>query len=360
MPDFLSFLTRFRTAMVKEFPKAKLVVATTAGPPLALINGLEKIVDNMLVMTYNYRWSGSTVTGAIAPLDNTARTVKIHIGRYLKYTTPSKIIMGVPYYGYDWPVTSNVPNATVNKPDLEVRRRWSVTYSSSRKYLAAHPDVLRREDTAEGSAFFTYWDAEFQTYRQVYFEDEHSAAAKYDYAIASGLAGIGIWTLDNDRGYTEMYDVIRAKFYDPTHRATVGASVKKVSLSGGSVRVSHTKRVKNTGNVPENGTLVWRIYDRSGPPAQAGLARPDRLPRPDEDRHDDHGHRLGSQPATRHLHAEGPVPVEGRDLEDRSGQVPPALLSRPEIAAGPAKHPVSRGRLNVVTRWLHAWGRAPR
>ena len=61
-----------------------------------------------------------------------------------------------------------------------------------------------------------------------------------------------------------MYDVIRAKFYDPTHRATVGASVKKVSLSGGSVRVSHTKRVKNTGNVPENGTLVWRIYDRSG------------------------------------------------------------------------------------------------
>ena len=264
VPDFLSFLTRFRTAMVKEFPKAKLVVATTAGPPLALINGLEKIVDNMLVMTYNYRWSGSTVTGAIAPLDNTARTVKIHIGRYLKYTTPSKIIMGVPYYGYDWPVTSNVPNATVNKPVSKYGGVWSVTYNSSRKYLSAHPDVLRQEDTAEGSAFFTYWDAEFQTYRQVYFEDEHSDAAKYDYAIASGLAGIGIWTLDNDRGYTEMYDVIRAKFYDPTHRAIVGASVNKVSLSGGSVRVSHTKRVKNTGNVPEHGTLVWRIYDRSG------------------------------------------------------------------------------------------------
>ena len=264
VPDFLTFLTKFKTAMVKEFPKAKLVVATSAGPPLALMRGLENIVDNMLVMTYNYRWSGSTVTGAIAPLDNTSRTVKIHISRYLKYTSPSKIIMGVPYYGFDWPVTSNVPNATVNKPVSKYGGVWSVTYSSSRKYLTAHPDVLRQEDTSEGSAFFTYWDAEFQTYRQVYFEDEISAAAKYDYAIASGLAGVGIWTLDNDRGYTDMYDVIKDKFYDPRHRATVGATVTKIGLSGGLVRVSHTKRVKNTGNVPERGTLVWRLYDRAG------------------------------------------------------------------------------------------------
>jgi hypothetical protein len=96
------------------------------------------------------------------------------------------------------------------------------------------------------------------------FEDEFSAAAKYDYAIATGLAGVGIWTLDNDRTYPEMYNVLKAKFYDPTHRMIVGAQVGRVTLSGGLVRVSHVERAKNVGNVPERGRLIFRIWDRSG------------------------------------------------------------------------------------------------
>jgi len=263
-PDFAAFLAKFKTAMRKKFPTATLVVATSAGAPYTLIDGIEPIVDQMLVMTYNYRWSGSTVTGAIAPLDNTTRTVKLHIARYLRHVPASKLILGVPYYGYDWPVTSDTPNAPVQANRATFGGVWSVSYASAMNYLASHPDVVRHEDTTEGSAYFTYWDDQLQTFRQVYFEDEVSVAAKYDYAIATGLAGVGIWTLDNDRGYTQMYDVIRAKFYNPTHRVIVGAQVTRVSVSGGQVRITHVKRVRNTGNIPERGTLVWRIYDRKG------------------------------------------------------------------------------------------------
>jgi spore germination protein YaaH len=262
--DFASFLGKFKTAMRKQFPSATLVVATSAGAPYTLIDAIEPIVNQMLVMTYNYRWSGSTITGAIAPLDNTTRTVKLHIARYLRHVPASKVILGVPYYGYDWPVTSDVPNAAVQKNPSAWGGVWSVSYYSARAYLAAHPEVVRHEDTSEGSAYFTYWDDQYQTFRQVYFEDEFSAAAKYDYAIATGLAGVGIWTLDNDRTYPEMYDVLRAKFYNPTHTATVGAAVTKVSRAAGTVKVRHTERVKNTGNVPERGTLTWRIFNRFG------------------------------------------------------------------------------------------------
>ena len=262
--DYAKFLAKFKTAMKKQILGSKLVVAISAGAPYTLTNGIESIVDQMFVMTYNYRWSGSSITGAIAPLDNTTRTVKLHIARLLKHTPASKFILGVPYYGYDWPVTSEVPNARVRTPRATYGGVWSVSYASARNFLAAHPDVVRHEDTAEGSAWFTYWDSQYQTFRQVYFEDELSVAAKYDYAIATGLAGVGTWTLDNDRGYTELSDVIRAKFYDPSHKVTVGAQVTKVGLSAGTVRVTHVERVKNTGNVPERGTLTWRIYDPSG------------------------------------------------------------------------------------------------
>ena len=250
--------------MIKQFPTAKLVAATSAGAPYTLIDGIEPIVDQMLVMTYNYRWSGSTVTGAIAPLDNTTRTVSLHIERYLRHVPAAKLILGVPYYGYDWPVTSDVPNAAVQTKPSTFGGVWSVSYASAMDYLAAHPDVVRQEDTTEGSAYFTYWDDQFQTFRQVYFEDEISIAAKYDYAIATGMAGIGIWTLDNDRGYSQMYDVIRDKFYDPVHRVTLASRVTRVTRSGGLVRVTHVEKVRNTGNVPERGTLVWRIYNRTG------------------------------------------------------------------------------------------------
>jgi spore germination protein YaaH len=262
--DFAKFLAKFKTAMRKQFPSSTLVVATSAGAPYTLIDAIEPIVNQMLVMTYNYRWSGSTVTGAIAPLDNTSRTVKLHIARYLKHVPPSKVILGVPYYGYDWPVTSDVPNATVQSKPSAWGGVWSVSYSSARSYLAANPDVVRHEDLAQGSAYFTYWDDQYQTYRQVYFEDEFSAAAKYDYAIATGLAGVGIWTLDNDRGYPEMYAVLRAKFYNPTHWVTVGSQVTRITLSAGRVKVRHLERAKNVGNVPERGRLVWRIYDPKG------------------------------------------------------------------------------------------------
>jgi len=95
--------------------------------------------------------------------------------------------------------------------------------------------VKRQYDALEGSAFYTYRDAAHATYRQVYFDDEHSLGAKYDYAIVSGFAGVGIWTLDNDQGYPDLWNVLRAKFYAPIHRVAVDGRVWNVRRVGGSV-----------------------------------------------------------------------------------------------------------------------------
>jgi spore germination protein len=263
-PAYLAFVAKFGAAMRARLPGATLVNATSAGAGKDLVLGLVPLVDRQLIMTYNYRWSGSTVTGAIAPLDNATRTVKLHIERILQWVPASRVLMGVPYYGYDWPVTANVPNATVQANKTTFGAVKSVTYASARDFLAAHPEVPRQYDALEGSGFYTYWDATKLTWRQVYFDDERSLADKYDYALTTGLAGVGIWTLDNDRGYPELADLLRAKFYAPVHSVTVVGSVTNLARHLGSVGAIVHYGGRNVGTVPERGVWRWSIRDGHG------------------------------------------------------------------------------------------------
>lgn len=259
--SYLAFVSRFRTAMRARFPKSQLVNATSAGAGKDLILGLVPLVDRQMIMTYGYRNSASKVTGAIAPLDNTTRTVRAHIERVLQWAPAYTVLLGEPYYGYDWPVTANVPHATVQANKTTYGPVKAVTYASSRDFLAAHPEVTRQYDALEGSGFYTYWDATKSTWRQVYFEDEQSLNDKDDYVLTRGLAGVGIWTLDNDRGYPDLWDLLRVKFYAPVHAVTVGAYVTNVASRSGYVEAVVHYNGRNIGTVPERGAWIWTIRD---------------------------------------------------------------------------------------------------
>ena len=261
---YVPFVQRFRDAMKQRFPDATLVNALSAGGSERIIKGLVGVVDHEMVMTYNYRWSGSTITGAIAPLDHAARNVKIHIARILQWAPAKSVLLGVPYYGYNWPVKSKAANASVRTPRKTYGGVVSVTYASARDWLKAHPKTKRMYDAIEGSAYYTYWSTKYKAYRQVYFEEEKSLADKYDYAIANGLGGIGIWTLENDKGYDELWNVLRAKFYAPIRQIKVSGKVGTVTRSGGTVATTIRIYAREVGTVPERGYWKWTVRDQSG------------------------------------------------------------------------------------------------
>ncbi len=268
-PQFVAFVARFRQAMKARFSSATLVNATSAGATQALVEGIVPYVDRQMIMTYNYHWKGSTVTGPIAPLDNATRTVKMHIAKMLAWAPAKSILMGVPYYGYDWPVTRNVPYATVRSNKTLYGKVTSVTYTSARDFLAAHRSVARHYDSVQGSGWYTYWSNTYGTYRQVYFEEERSLAAKYDYAILTGLGGVGIWTLGNDAGYENLWNVLRTKFYAPVRAVTVGGSVT-VSERYGAVIAIVRGNAKNAGTIPERGRWWWSIRTPGGKLLKSG------------------------------------------------------------------------------------------
>lgn len=267
---YVPFVQKFRAAMKKRFPDSTLVNALSAGGSERIIKGLVGVVDQEMVMTYNYRWSGSTITGAVAPLDHAARNIQIHIDRVLQWAPAKSVLLGVPYYGYNWPVKTNVPNASVKTPRKDYGGVFSVTYAAARDWLKAHPKTKRQYDSLEGSAFYTYHSTKYKVYRQVYFDDERSIAAKYDYAIVKGLGGVGIWTLDNDRGYSNLWDVLRAKFYAPIRQIAVTGSVLTVRRSAGVVTARIRLYARELGTVPERGSWKWTIRDSSGKLVKSG------------------------------------------------------------------------------------------
>lgn len=261
VPGYLAFVARFRSALRRHQPGATLVNATAAAAPTALIAGLAPLVDAEFVMAYDYAWSGSTAAGPVAPLGGPGRTVAGTIARFLAHAPASKIILGAAVYGYDWPVTGAAPGATVRRDPAAYGGVFSFSYTWARLFLASHPRAAVGYDATRGGAWYTYYDRASRTYRQAWYEDSRSLAAKFDFALATRLRGVGLWTLGNDRGDPTIAAAIRSRFYAPVHRLTMTDLVARLYRQAGYVKIRVTRLVVNGGTVPERGVLTMVIRD---------------------------------------------------------------------------------------------------
>ena len=79
-------------------------------------NALASISDGLFIMGYNYHYSGSSTTGPNSPLTGPGYTLTWTILDYLNKTNfqADKLILGIPYYGFEWPSSSNAAGATTS------------------------------------------------------------------------------------------------------------------------------------------------------------------------------------------------------------------------------------------------------
>jgi spore germination protein len=153
--------------------------ATTWHPGMSAIvydqAGLGAAADVLRVMAYNRHWSGS-VPGGVAPLP--------WVQDVIAYTTsqvpPSKVELGVPTYGFDWP---------------EGGRGTAVTYRRAQGLLRLH-DATRRWDAIGAEPNFTYRSNRVRHY--VWYADARSIRARASLAADHGLRGISLWTLGGE------------------------------------------------------------------------------------------------------------------------------------------------------------------
>ena len=195
-PSFAAFVARFSAAVHRRIPGAEVVVALGASESGAAIGPIGLAADRIFIMGYDYHWPGSTTPGPIAPLRAGPQTVADTVARYALQVPLRKLILGVPAYGYSWPIVGSAPGSPVQSNLARYGGVRSVTLESALAFLAAHRKIVRHV-TPDGS-WFRYWDAAAKTWREVHFEDAASMRAKFRFAIARGLAGVGLWSLDSD------------------------------------------------------------------------------------------------------------------------------------------------------------------
>lgn len=194
---YARFLARLRRALAPGGRPliAALAPKTSADQPGRLYEGVDyhliaQSVDHALLMTYDWgNLSGPPM--AVAPLPEVRRVVEYALTEF----TPSQLFLGVPNYGYDWPLPYRQGGRTRSLNNVEaVRLAWD------------RRAAIRYDEQAQ-APWFRYVDGQGGEH-EVWFEDARSIQAKVRLALDYGLYGIGVWNLD--RPFPQGWAVVNA------------------------------------------------------------------------------------------------------------------------------------------------------
>lgn len=190
------------------------------------IASLSHSTDGIFMMAYDFATSGSDNAMPTAPLYGYKEgkywyDVSTAVEDFLKVMPKEKLILGLPWYGYDFPVASPAVKA---EKDYGY---YSYYWYRGRKYRTfigrqgAHASTyaLAKSDITPD---MKGWDEQGQVgweayksddgWRMIFLDDERSLAVKYDFAKNKNLGGVGMWALGFDDGNTELWQLLASKF----------------------------------------------------------------------------------------------------------------------------------------------------
>ena len=153
------------------------------------ISALAPAVNAFFVMAYQLNLqSGPSAT---SPLTSTAFSEQTAIDEYAAVVPAAKVILGLPYFGIDWPTSDGTLTAQATGP--------ATTVSDGQVAASGHP-IYWDSTTDTG---WTSYEVGTQWY-ETFFEVPASLYDAAQLATAHGLGGVGIWALGMDGNDTSM------------------------------------------------------------------------------------------------------------------------------------------------------------
>lgn len=175
-----------------------LAPKTSTNQPGLLYEGkdyraLGEAADHVLLMTYEWGYTYGPPM-AVAPINQVRRVVEYA----LTQIPAEKIDLGIPNYGYDWPLPYErgiTAATTINNVQAV---RIAIQYGAEIFF-----------DEVAQSPYFNYMDE--GTEHEVWFEDVRSLLAKFELIKEYSLRGCGYWTIM--QWFRANWQLLRNQFY---------------------------------------------------------------------------------------------------------------------------------------------------
>lgn len=232
---FTKFVGDLTSQMHREIPNSRVTVSVYAASAmedkLYDIGALGRVSDGIFMMAYDFAVKGSDNAIPTAPLYGHKEgkywyDVSTAVEDFLKVMPANKLILGVPWYGYEYGVTEPAVNASTNAGYSYWYKHWtSPWYWVWKKAYYRAPSTVQTYATsidevkAEKSGWDDHGKVGWKAYRgddgywrMFFMEDTKSLGVKYDFAKSKNLGGVGIWALGFDEGKSDMWVLLRQKF----------------------------------------------------------------------------------------------------------------------------------------------------
>lgn len=202
-----NFLEQLSTALKNENPKYTFSVDINATVMLSdkaydLVK-MGELADQIIVMAYDYRIPLSNNAGHVAPLDaeSNEHSIKQSINSLIGRVPLEKVILAVPFYGYEWETVSRK-----HKSETIPNSGALATYKRVRELLENRDDVVKHWDTKALSPWLVYEQS--GAIKQIYYEDEKSIKAKMDFVKSQNLGGVAVWAIGYEGKYSGIWNAI--------------------------------------------------------------------------------------------------------------------------------------------------------
>jgi chitinase len=213
--DYAKFITLLSQEL-KKANKEYLVYITVPGVDWAKSMDFETLipaVDRFLIMGYGYYGSTSKVAGPVDLLNSgkiwEPYNLTTSVDYYLANQVPSsKLTLVLPYYGSIW------ETETANKGSKVASFIGNRTYD----YIKSKIVAPIQYDSLSQSAWCSYVVAGKgeNKFRQCWFDNDSTLGVKLNFIKEKKIAGMGIWALGYDKGYTDLWQVIATNFCNTT------------------------------------------------------------------------------------------------------------------------------------------------
>ncbi|MEO8581930.1 MAG: glycosyl hydrolase family 18 protein [Patescibacteria group bacterium] len=183
----------------------------------ALMNPTEigEISDHVVLMAYDFRYTGSFTSGAVAPIGGAGEKIEYDIVKSVQLASqviPSeKLQLGIPLYGYEWETLSYDPESPVVPGTGK-----TATSNRISELLKTCTDCITGRDELTGSPYLILPPNEDSAVQQIYYEDQESIQKKLDLAKQYKLGGVAFWAIGYEtpelltpiRKYVNEYELL--------------------------------------------------------------------------------------------------------------------------------------------------------